>query len=557
MLTHLGIKNFTTVDHLDLEFEAGLTTITGETGAGKSVMLDALAMALGTRSQKNMLRKEQSSAEITASFQLQPNSPLIEWLQARELLDDNQPEVICRRVIKNDGRSRAFINGCTVNLGDLQKLGEQLVDLHSQHEHQSLLNKATHAQLLDDYAGNQTLLAEVCTQATAWSQKEQKIQQLRNSRTDNDARAQLLSYQVQELDSLSLEPGETEQLEADHKILANAGSVLQEINAAIQLCGGEESSAALTTTRQAIMHLQQCIDELPALNNCIELLDSASIQIEEAHSEINRITEKIYIDPERLQQVENRLDVIYSIARKHHINPAQLAEQHKLLDTELRELEQGDEIINQLIEEQKGIESEFHRLAKKLSKRRKKAASSLTIAVSKKLAELQMKHCHFQIDMAPHTDKNPNNNGHEAIEFLISTVPGKPAQALNKIASGGELSRISLAIQVVTAQTSDTPTLVFDEVDVGIGGGVAEVVGNLLRELGQACQVFCVTHLAQVAAKGSQHLLVSKKVSQSAVTTSIAALGRESRQAELARMISGLDVTASTMAHAAEMLESA
>ncbi|NNL56471.1 MAG: DNA repair protein RecN, partial [Pseudomonadales bacterium] len=316
-------------------------------------------------------------------------------------------------------------------------------------------------------------------------------------------------------------------------------------------------SGALGAVKQALAEVAHSTSALPALQSASDLLESAAIQIEEALAEINARADTVHIDPQRLQQVEHRLDEIYAIARKHNLQPEQLAEHHMQLAGELAALENSDETIATLEQElQQQLEC-YSKKAGALSRKRKSAAKKLAAAVGEKLAELKMEHCKFAVDLAAHEPTTCSQQGLESIEFLIATVPGKPPQPLAKIASGGELSRISLAIQVVTAQTSDTPTLVFDEVDVGIGGGVAEVVGNLLRELGANCQVFCVTHLAQVAAKGSQHLLVTKHISSSSATTQIEAMDKAARKAELARMLGGLDVTASTIAHANEILESA
>ena len=560
MLTHIAIKNFTTVEQLTLEFATGLSTITGETGAGKSVMLDALALALGSRSNTNVLRSESQAAEVTASFSLNTQSAALAWLRDKELIEADSDEVICRRILKSDGRSRSFINGSPVNLSDLKAIGEQLVDLHGQHEHQSLLNKATHQPMLDAFGKHQNLQSEVAKIAQQWSAVQRKINEFRTANKNPEARQQLLAYQVQELDKLALSEGETQKLEDEQKMLANAEDLLRQLQIATDLCdgdSGDSNSGALTATRQSIIKLNESVRSLPNLQGAIDLLDSARIQIEEALSEMQASAERVRIDPQRLRDVETRLDTIYAIARKHNIKPEQLAAQHQTLTHELEALENSDEVIAGLLAKQTELTMQFDKKAQQLTKKRNAAAKRLITAVRKKLTDLQMKHCNFEVNLSERKADAPSSSGHESVEFLIATVPGKPTQPLAKIASGGELSRISLAIQVVTAQTSDTPTLVFDEVDVGIGGGAAEVVGNLLRELGKTCQVFCVTHLAQVAAKGSQHLLVSKEISKANATTRIDRLDNESRKIELARMLGGLDVTASTLAHASEILESA
>jgi len=558
MLAHLCIRNFTTVATCDLELAPGLSVITGETGAGKSVMLDALGMALGDRSNTNILRDEKRNAEVSASFQIKEKSPLHQWLIERDLLtNDDEAEAILRRIITPSGRSRAYINGITVTIADLKTVGEQLVDLHNQHEHQSLLNKRTHQQLLDNFGGSNKQRISVEALAKQWQALERQIKQLSEQNAAKDSRLQLLSYQVQELDKLALENNESNALAAEQKKLANAESLLQGINEASQYCDNDDSTGAITQLRHAAQLLQKQIGDLPEIKSSLELLESGCIQIEEAHNELLVITDNLNIDPQRLQIVEDRLDTIYTVARKHQINVEQLFELHQQLAQELADLEGGDARIEALVQQQQDLQAQFIVSAKKLSKLRRSAAKKLTKAVNAKLNELQMAHCQFEIDIEALTDSSPATSGLEVIEFIISTVPGKPAQALAKIASGGELSRISLAIAVVTAQTSNIPTLVFDEVDVGIGGGVAEVVGNLLRELGQSGQVFCVTHLAQVAAKGNTHLLASKSISKTAATTQVLSLDTKARTAELARMMGGIDITDSSIAHAAEMLQSA
>jgi len=558
MLTHLCISNFTTVASCDLELPGGLSVITGETGAGKSVMLDALAMALGDRSSTSILRDEKRNAEISASFQIEKNSNIYQWLNERDLTDaETDNEVILRRVITPAGRSRAYINGVTASIADLRYIGEQLVDLHNQHEHQSLLDPRTHPPLLDNFGKQQKQQRSVADLARQWQQLEQQLVKLRESNAAKDARVQLLSYQVQELDKLALQANEAAALASEQKKLANAETLMHSVSQASLCCDNDEASGAISQLKQATTALKQQLNDLPELAPCIELLESASIQVEEAHADLSACAEQLIVDPQRLQTVESRLDSIYSIARKHQVEVDALFDLHQQLSLELADLEGGDAKIEALVAEQQHVFDDYISAAKKLSKQRGSAAKKLAKAVNQKLAELQMEHCQFGVECKALDSNTPATQGLEAIEFLISTIPGKPAAPLAKIASGGELSRISLAIAVVTAQTSNIPTLVFDEVDVGIGGGVAEVVGSLLRELGEAGQVFCVTHLAQVAAKGNTHLLAQKTVSKTTATTAITALDNEGRTAELARMMGGLDVTQSSLAHATEMLESA
>ena len=564
MFSHIGIKNFATVDQLELELTAGLTTITGETGAGKSVLLDAIGLVMGARGNTQILRDESSNAEITAGLAVPATGAVGEWLAQRDLIAEadtagkvDEIEIIMRRVITPSGRNRAYINGSAVNVADLKQLGSQLVDLHNQHEHQSLLVTATHQHMLDNFASHDTLTTEVANLSQQWSQIANQIDALTDNSDAKAAQLQLLRYQVQELEQLALQENETSQLAEEQKQLAGADTILASLDYAITSCEATDDSSALNQIQQAIQHLKLQIDAVPALSNCIELLNSAQIQLQEASLELNRIAQTISPDPARLADVESRLDTIYSIARKHKVEPEQLIESLTAMQAQIEALSDSSLKVESLEKEQQRIAKKYATASKRLSQSRLTASKKLEQLVSKKLGELSMAHCTFKITLTPVTTSKLPAGGQENIEFLISTIPDKAPQALAKIASGGELSRISLAIQVVTAQTSTIPVLVFDEVDVGIGGGVAEVVGNLLRDLSQATQVLCVTHLAQVAAKGSTHLRVTKSLSKTHATTRIDTLNKTERKKEMARMIGGIEVTKSTLAHAAEILETA
>jgi len=557
VLTHLGIKNFTTVEQLELELNAGLTTITGETGAGKSVLLDALGLALGDRCHARTLRDEQYNAEISATFQLDRQSDSADWLTRRELLDSAQDEVILRRVITPNGRSRAYINGSAATVGDLKQLGEQLVDLHNQHEHQSLLDKRQHRALLDDVSDKPALLQSVRRYAGQWQQTAQQIAQHEAADSDQTAQLQLLRYQLQELDTLALGEGECAALEAEQRQLAHAEQLLSSLEQAATYCEDDQSGGALTSLQRALQLLQPQQAHLEALQPALELLDGASIQLQEALAELRHLLEQLTVDPQRLDAVEQRLDAIYTIARKHHSSSEKLPQKTTQLRAQLQALENSDQCVEQLRETLQQQQQDYLTAAKQLSRVRNKTAKKLAQHVNQQLQALQMANCQFSVSLAARDSESPHVEGLESVELMISTVPGKAPQPLTQIASGGELSRISLAIQVVAAQHANIPTLVFDEVDVGISGGVTEVVGNLLRQLGESGQVLCVTHQAQVAARGHQHLLVSKVVDDHSAATSIDALDSASRREELARIMGGLDVTASTRAHAEELLASA
>lgn len=553
MLTHLHISDFTLVDTLDLELQPGLTTVTGETGAGKSITLDALALALGDRADADKVRPGAKKADIHASFCLKALPFARKQLEEQDL--DQGDECILRRVVTSEGRSRAYINGHTVTLQQLRSFGESLIDIHSQHEHQSLLKTSTHRRLLDDFGGNENLVKQVKTAFNQWHTANQTLEQVRNNSEEINARFQLLRYQVEELDQLDLQEGELEALEEEQKTLANSEEIQQGCQQVSALCSDDEQglSAAL---HQAIHILSKLPGKSKHLEEAESLFRSASIHVEEAQREIDHHTDSIEDDASRLPEVEARLTAIYDIARKHRIQPEELIALHQSLADELASLRSGDDQLEALEQEAAQAKAEFDTYAAKLSEKRAQAAKKLSTQVNKKLKQLAMENALFDISLLAATTK-PNRHGNEEVEFLISTHPGQAPKALSKIASGGELSRISLAIQVVTAQTSTIPTMVFDEVDVGIGGPTGDIVGQLLRELGEKGQVICVTHLAQVASKAHQHLYVNKSVSKKDVKSDVSYLSQEQKVAELARMMGGDTASAQSLAHAKEMLEQA
>jgi len=548
MLVHLSIANFTIVDQLEMEFHPGMTVLTGETGAGKSIMLDALGLCLGDRADPKTVRRDCERAEITASFDIANLPEAMRWLREREL--DAQQECILRRVITREGRSRAFINGKACTLQDCTQLGELLIDIHSQHAHQSLLRKENQRALLDGFATQTRAARDLEQIASNWLRRQRELQELSGAQDEHSARAQLLEYQVAELDKLELQAGELAALEADQKQLANAEQILTTSQQALELCETQEDG-----TRRALQLLRDNSLFGTTMATVRELLDSAAITLNEAKSELQHYLDGVEINPSRLVEVEHRLDKIYDIARKHRVNPEQLADIHKQLNEELAGLVGSDVRREELRSEMDAMQTEYDASARALSKARSKAARKLSARVEQQLAELAMDQCRFTVALKTRDQVNPHPHGLEDVEFLISTNPGQEAQALGKIASGGELSRISLAIQVVTASTSTVPSMVFDEVDVGIGGGVAEVVGRLLRKLSEKAQVLCVTHLPQVAAQGNQHLRVSKSSGSFEALTSLAQLRDAEKVEEIARMLGGIDISEQARAHAREMLE--
>lgn len=548
MLTHLQVSDFTLVTQLSLDFGTGLTVLTGETGAGKSILLDALSLALGDRAEADKVRAGAERAEVTACFDISRLSHVQRWLKDADL---DSAECIVRRVVTSEGRSRAYINGQMVTLTQLRALGDRLLDIHSQHEHQSLLQNATHRRLLDDFGQHQVLVDEVKTAFGRWQELQTAADAVRNNSAELNARHQLLSYQVGELDQLGLSAGEVEALESRQRQLANAAQIQQSCQAVAEICSeGEES------VLDRLHHSLQLILNLPyksaRMTEVEAMLQNALIQVEEASRELQREMSGADDHDESLPEIEQRLSAIYDIARKHRVAPEALVELHEQLAAELQGLQSGDERLAELDAASAAALERYRELAGKLTTQRLKAAKALAKAVSQQLSSLAMAHSSFEIALTPLQE--PARWGTETVEFLISTIPGQPARALAKIASGGELSRISLAIQVVVAKTSIIPTLVFDEVDAGIGGATGDVVGRMLRQLGENAQVLCVTHLAQVASKAHHHLKVEKTVSKKGASTFISALEGETKVLEIARMMGGVAESQQSLAHAREML---
>ncbi len=550
MLTHLHISNFTLVEKLDLELNAGLTTLTGETGAGKSIMLDALSLALGARADGDKVRPGCKKADVHASFDICNLKHARKWLTEQELCEGEEDECILRRVLALDGRSRSFINGHTVTLQQLRQLGGMLIDVHSQHEHQSLLKAPTQRRLLDEFGGFKDLAKQVRDAHREWQEIAQNLEQVRCQSDELNARFQLLSYQVDELQQLGLEDNEIQTLEQEQQQLANFELVNRNSQGLLSLCNDE--GGLLEQIHQGLQLLKQLPGKSTPLLEAEDLLRTAQVQIQEAQSEIEKQLNN-ELDLERLPIVEARLSAIYEIARKHRITPEELSALQQTLSTELAGLQSGDAQLEALEQKEHETAEHWRSLAGELSQRRQFAASRLEKAVNSKLKSLAMEQARFNIEFTALDAPSPW--GAENIEFLISTNPGQAAKALAKIASGGELSRISLAIQVVTAQTSTTPTIIFDEVDVGVGGTTGDVVGQLLRELGQNGQVICVTHLAQVACKAQHHIVVSKELNRKGAQSRLQVLDETAKVHEIARMMGGDIGSDQSIAHAREMLQ--
>lgn len=557
MLQHLSIKNYATVDSLEIEFQAGMSVITGETGAGKSIILGALGLSLGDRADKTVIRTGASKVDISAEFDTSTISAASDWLEEHELLNEGDAgNCILRRVINSEGRSRAFINGATVTLANLKTLGEMLLDIHSQHEHQSLLRRTTHQRLLDDYAVDDRLLGNLQSTFKQWQQNHRQMTDLREQSAENSAESQLLAYQLGELEELEIGEDEIAELEAEFRSLSNADDIRTNMSAALHACRDDEEASAAAQLHHALTALKEIPDGHKAVAGIIELLETASIQLDEAVAELRAFDDEFQANPERLATINERLTLLHSVARKHKIKPAELPALVTDLREQLSRFENSDAELEQLAENDKLLRQQYEQLASDVSKQRQKGAKKLSKAVNEQLHQLGMPHAEMSVSLVPQENSKPSAQGLEIVEFLVSTNPGQAPAALSKIASGGELSRISLAIQVITAQTSQVPSLVFDEVDVGIGGGVAKVVGELLRTLGQRTQILCVTHQAQVAGQAHQHFYVSKASKGKATTTQITTLSPEEVVKEVARMLGGEDYSAESLAHAEQMVAS-
>ncbi len=555
MLVHLSVHNYAIVEHLDLELKRGMSVISGETGAGKSIMLDALGLTLGDRADSSVVRIGADKADILASFDLDDIPDARAWLAERDM--DSEGPCILRRVITAEGRSRGYINGTPCPQGDLKALGELLIDIHSQHEHQSLLKTDTHRRLLDEYSGSQDLARQVQLAAQRWRQTRQTLERLSNSSDEQRARHQLLSYQLEELENLALGEHELEQLEQEHKNLANAEQLLGACRQVMELCSESDAGNVLSALTSSLQRLTAFQNQPQALSEAVNLLASAQIQVEEAIGELNRFVDHFDADPERQQMLEERLDTIYTLARKHRVQPSELPNLHQQLLEELEGLNADDEAVERLGEELAAYARHYEEKAGELSCNRQAAAEELASAVEAEIQRLGMPGGRFSVQLKPAAEGEYTPYGLEQVEFLVSANPGQPLRPLAKVASGGELSRISLAIQVITAQTSRVPTLVFDEVDVGIGGPTAEIVGQLLRRLGERGQVMTVTHLPQVAAQGHHHLFVHKARDTDETRTAVTELDQAGRVEEIARMLGGVDLTEQSLAHARQMVTSA
>ncbi|MGF1765010.1 DNA repair protein RecN [Aliivibrio kagoshimensis] len=552
MLAHITVNNFAIVKSLELELSSGMTTITGETGAGKSIAIDALGLCLGDRAEASMVRQGEEKADVSALFLLENNLNATRWLQENELLDGD--ECIVRRIITKEGRSRGYINGNPVPASQLKTLGQRLINIHGQHQHHHLMKSDYQLAMLDQYAGHQGLLTKTKQAYQTWRQADNALQQLIQNSQDNEAQKQLLQYQIKELNELALAEEEFNQLEEDHKRLSNSGQLATTCEQVINnLYEGDDVNALqlLQCARSSLQELAGLDNELASLP---AMLDDAIIQVEEANNELRSYLDKLEVNPEQIMLVEERYSSVMSVARKHHVLPEELYAHHQQLLKEFESLDCSEEKLQERADEVQQHKLSFITQAEKLSKSRLRYAKELNSKITKSMHELSMEKAKFEITFTTDAENHLSPLGIDTVIFQVSTNPGQPIQPIAKVASGGELSRISLAIQVITAQKVDTPSLIFDEVDVGISGPTAAVVGKMLRTLGNSTQVMCVTHLPQVAGCGHQQLFVSKQTKAGKTETKMHNLDQTQRINELARLLGGSEITDSTLANAKELL---
>ena len=555
MLTQLTINNFAIVRQLEIELAKGMSVITGETGAGKSIAIDALGLCLGQRIETSMVREGQERAEICATFFIEPTNPAYQWLQEQELQDpDNPSDCILRRVINADGRSKAFINSTPVSASQLKEIGQYLIHINGQHASQLLLKNDYQLQLVDTFAHHNDLLAQMREDYRAWKNLQTQVKNFQQKVSENEAKKQLLQYQVEELDEFALRPNEYLELEEDQRRLSNSEQLTQLSQSALQLLSENETVSIDSMLYRATQYIDELSELDPRYVSVQTMLNDALIQVQEATSEVQHLASHIEQDPMLLQEIEQRLGQALQLARKHNVKPEELVEWHQKLKAELTALLDFSESEERLILEEKSAFEKMQNTAKQLHESRCQAAEKLAQQVTHSIKGLAMENAEFFIEVNSDLTKVASN-GADNIVFTLRSNLGQQAQPLAKVASGGELSRISLAIQVLTSDQSAIPTLIFDEVDVGISGKTASVVGKLLRQLGDKCQVLCVTHLPQVACHGHHQFNVEKFTVDDKTETKMTALSQEERVPALARLLGGSEITELALANAQEMLD--
>ena len=555
MLSHLTIRSLAVIDHLELDCAPGMTAFTGETGAGKSILVDALGLLLGARANADMIRAGAERAEVCGVFETGPNAPVRAWLDEREL-DDDAGEYIVRRVIGPGGRSRAFVNDRPVPAQALRELGGHLVDIHGQHAHHLLLDRDRQRLLLDDFGDHHALLDQVAETAGRWQTLRRELAGLAALDTDHAFRLDFLHFQLGELEGLNIGEAEFDSLAAEQRRLANAESILDGCRRVLERLDDDPERSVARAFDDIRRDLDAVARHDPRAGEILGLIEAAAIHATEAASTLRNVTEGFDLDPERLSEVERRLGTIHDLARKHRVPPRELPAHVEKLREQIDRLASGERRVAEFEREIADVENEHRALCARLSALRREAADGFAPQVSAKMHELGMPGGNFAVDIGALDTDAPSKNGADRVEFVVSAGPGQPPRPLSKVASGGELSRISLAIQVSSVHGSAVPTLVFDEADVGIGGRVAEIVGRQLRALGESHQVLCVTHLAQVASRAHRQAVVEKSLGRDGTPgVDVTPVCGDGRIREIARMLGGERITSKTIAHAREMLD--
>ncbi len=554
MLLHLNIQNFAIVRTLDIDWRHGMTTITGETGAGKSIAIDALGLCLGDRALTNVVRPNCKKAELAATFDIRKNQEAQNWLANNDISVDS--DCILRRVISSEGRSKAYINGSQVPLAQLKDIGQLLINIHGQHDHQRIIKASEQRQILDAYADHPQLLADVKLYYQQWKKLNLEYQQLQDNQSQRAAQQQLLQYQVNELDEFALAEGEFEQLELDYKRHSNSQYLLDTTLSALQNLSENEEINALDSLRHAFDQINKLANVDSKLAELASQLEESMIQLEDTSNELQSYYQQLELDPEAYQIIEERYSLAIQLAKKHQVTPEQLHSYHLQLKNELSAISSDEHRLNAVLEEITQTEAKYRDAAQTLSQSRNQSASKLSQRITESMKELNMAHGQFEVRITETTGDNLTLHGQDDVSFLISLNPGQALEAMNKVASGGELSRISLAMQVILADKVVTPTLIFDEVDVGISGPTAAMVGAKLRQLAANTQVICVTHLPQVASKGHQQLFVTKLTDGEHTETKVTELSEQRRVQEIARLLAGDSITEHSLANAQELLAS-
>ncbi|WP_413702079.1 DNA repair protein RecN [Psychromonas sp. KJ10-10] len=558
MLNQLTVQHFAIVQFLELEFSNGMTAITGETGAGKSIAIDALGLCLGSRAEANMVRVGTDKAEISARFTLTDTPHAKQWLLNNDLeSEDDNNECLLRRTVNKEGRSRAYINGTPVPLSQLKSLGQLLVNIHGQHAHQSLLKNDIQLSIIDEYAGHHQLLQKVKDTYQGWHFLNKQLKQQQFSQQEKQARKQLLEYQIQELDEFALGEDEFEHIETEHKRLANSGALLENCQITLNKLSEGDEIDALSLLRSSVSALESQVENDKSLENIITTLQDSLIQIEDACYELRHVSENLELDPEQFEELETRMSDALSLARKHQVQPEFLYDHHQKLSKEFKQLNNSELQIEQLRADLEVAEVAYYQHANKLSQSRCRHAKDLSKKITASIQKLNMQDGVFDIEIAENINHALSPLGLDNVEFKVKTNAGQTLQNIAKVASGGELSRIGLAMQVIISQRVATPTLIFDEVDVGISGATASVVGKLLRSLGENTQIFCVTHLPQVAGNGHQQMFVTKQSNGKHTNTNMIKLSETGPPQRISSLVRGDNITEHTLANARELLVSA